>query len=73
MKYTGVYRNLLTQFDKLFLHNRQGSYKTKERYADAFRRFLRFWAKAAKLLGHGRDDVTRIYLTSLFDEEGNAF
>lgn len=49
MKYTGVYRNLLAQFDKLFLHNRQGSYKTKERYADAFRRFLRFLADEYRL------------------------
>lgn len=49
MKYTGIYRNLLAQFDKLFLHNRQGSYKTKERYADAFRRFLRFLAEQYRL------------------------
>lgn len=112
------YENLLLQLDKLRRHNRQGSFKTRERYYEAMKRFCRFLAeryrlermaniapkhifayvyslqeigkaastiktelsairffhdlipnprnaltiKVAKLLGHGRDDVTRIYL-----------
>lgn len=39
------YSNLLAQFDKVFRHNRQGSYKTRYRYAEAFRRFLLFLAQ----------------------------
>jgi hypothetical protein len=56
-----------------------GGYKTKQRYAEAFKRFLAFLAehyrlertaniapkKVANLLGHDRDDVTKIYLASL--------
>ena len=37
--------NLAAQAEKLRRHNRQGSYKTKERYYEAFLRFLRFTAE----------------------------
>jgi len=43
------YENLLAQAEKLRRHNRQGSYKTKERYYEAFKRFLRFVAEEYKL------------------------
>ena len=33
--------NLAAQAEKFRRHNRQGSYKTKERYYEAFLRFLR--------------------------------
>ena len=36
------YANLLAQAEKRYRHNRQGSYKTKERYLEAYKRFLRF-------------------------------
>ena len=36
------YLNLLTQAAKLYRHNRQGSFKTKERYFEAYKRFLHF-------------------------------
>jgi len=39
---TNHYLNLLAQADKLRRHNRQGSYKTKERYYEAYKRFLRY-------------------------------
>ena len=39
---SNFYVNLLAQADKLRRHNRQGSYKTKERYFEAYKRFLRF-------------------------------
>ena len=42
---TKHYINLLTQAEKLRRHNRQGSYKTKERYFEAYKRFLRFLAE----------------------------
>ena len=37
-----IYNNLLSQAEKLYRHNRQGSFKTKERYYEAYKRFLRF-------------------------------
>ena len=37
--------NLAAQAEKFRRHNRQGSYKTKERYYEAFLRFLRFTAE----------------------------
>ncbi len=33
------YQNLLTQLDKLHRHNRQGSFRTKQRYYEAMQRF----------------------------------
>ena len=36
------YTNLRSQAEKLRRHNRQGSYKTKERYFEAYQRFLRY-------------------------------
>ena len=35
-------QQLLAQAERLFRHNRQGSYKTRERYAEAFSRFCRY-------------------------------
>lgn len=44
-----IYENLLVQFDKIFKHNRQLSYKSRQRYAEAFKRFLVFLAEQYKL------------------------
>ena len=44
-----TYSSLLAQAEKLRRHNRQGSYKTKERYYEAFKRFLRYVAEESKL------------------------
>lgn len=41
----GVYNSLITQLDKLARHNRQGSYRTRERYYKAMKRFCRFLAE----------------------------
>lgn len=38
----GAYCTLVSQLDKLARHNRQGSYRTKERYYDAFKRFCAY-------------------------------
>ena len=47
---TNHYSNLLNQADKLYRHNRQGSYKTKDRYYEAYKRFLRYLAGAYRLV-----------------------
>lgn len=39
---SNYYFNLLSQAQKLYRHNRQGSYKTRERYFEAYKRFLKF-------------------------------
>ena len=44
-----IYINLLAQFEKLFKHNRQGSFRTKHRYAEAYKRFLTFLAEVYRL------------------------
>ena len=41
-KYSGKAGNLLAQLDKLHKHNRQLSFKSKERYYDAAKRFCHF-------------------------------
>jgi len=38
-------QQLLAQAERLYRHNRQGSYKTRERYAEAFSRFCRYIGK----------------------------
>ena len=46
---TKHYVNLLAQAEKLRRHNRQGAYKTKERYFEAYKRFLRYLGDTYKL------------------------
>ena len=40
-----IYKNLEVQFNKLFRHLKVGSFKTRERYAKAFKRFMVFLAE----------------------------
>jgi site-specific recombinase XerD len=49
MNITNHYKNLLSQAEKIRRHNHQGSYKTKERYYEAFKRFLRYVADEYRL------------------------
>lgn len=44
-----TYKNLEVQFNKLFRHLKVGSFKTRERYAKAFRRFMVFLANRYNL------------------------
>ena len=43
------YINLLAQAEKIRRHNRQGSYKTKARYFEAYKRFLKYLADIYRL------------------------
>ena len=43
-KNPGIYQTLVTQLDKVARHIRQGSFRTKERYYEAMKRFCRFLA-----------------------------
>lgn len=49
MKTQNIYFSLEAQLNKLARHNRQGSYRTKERYYMAMKRFCRFLAEAYRL------------------------
>ena len=40
----GIYQTLVSQLDKVARHIRQGSFRTKERYYEAMKRFCRFLA-----------------------------
>ena len=40
----GIFLSLVTQLDKLARHNRQGSFRTKERYYEACKRFCAYLA-----------------------------
>ena len=40
----GIYHTLVTQLDKLARHNRQGSFRTKDRYYEAVKRFSAYLA-----------------------------
>lgn len=46
---TKHYINLLAQAEKIRRHNRQGSYKTKERYFEAYKRFLHYLGDTHRL------------------------
>ena len=45
----GIYRALIAQLDKLARHNRQESYKTRQRYYEAMQRFCRYLAEEYRL------------------------
>ena len=45
MKNQGLYYSIEAQLDKIARHNRQGSYRTKERYYMAMKRFCHFLAE----------------------------
>ena len=49
MKKQGLYYSLEEQLDKIARHNRQGSYRTKERYYMAMKRFCHFLAEEFNL------------------------
>jgi len=49
MNSNGSYTNLLAQLKKLTRHNRQGSFKTRERYEESMKRFCRFLAENYRL------------------------
>ena len=46
---TGIYRTLIAQLDKTAWHNRQGSFRTKERYYEAMQRFCKFLSEEYRL------------------------
>ena len=45
----GIYHTLVTQLDKLARHNRQGSFRTKDRYYEAVKRFCAYLASHYRL------------------------
>lgn len=45
----GIYQTLITQLDKAARHNRQGSFRTKERYYEAMQRFCKFLSEQYRL------------------------
>lgn len=45
----GIYHSLVAQLNKLARHNRQGSFRTKERYYEAAKRFCAFLAETYRL------------------------
>ena len=49
MENIGMYKSLVAQLDRLARHNRQGSYRTKERYYEAEKRFCAFLAEEYRL------------------------
>lgn len=46
---TNIYKNLEVQYNKLFRHLKVGSFKTRERYGKAFKRFMVFLAREYRL------------------------
>ena len=44
MNTKGIYHTLVTQLDKLARHNRQGSFRTKDRYYEAVKRLCAYLA-----------------------------
>ena len=49
IKNQGIYSALVSQLDKLARHNRQGSFRTKERYYEAMKRFCAYLADEFRL------------------------
>ena len=49
MRNPGIYQTLIAQLDKTARHNRQGSFRTKERYYEAMQRFCKFLSEEYRL------------------------
>lgn len=64
----GIYHALVAQLDKLARHNRQGSYRTKERYYEAMKRFCRFLANEYRL--QKLANVSEKHLNSVYTRSG---
>ena len=58
----GTYCTLVAQLDKLSRHNRQGSFRTKERYYEAFKRFCAYLADEYHL--QKLENISGMHLTS---------
>ena len=61
-----IYTNLETQFNKVFRHVKTGSFKTRERYAKAFKRFMVYLAKEYRLqcfIAYYRKEFTENQIT----------
>ena len=68
-----IYKNLEVQFNKVFRHLKTGSFKTRERYAKAFKRFMVYLAKEYHLqkLSNISEKHILSYLNYL-QKKGNA-
>ena len=72
----GVYNTLVTQLDKLTHHNRQGSFRTKDRYYEAVKRFCAYLAVhyhlqklenvSGKLIGRAMAEEREDYILALY-------
>jgi len=68
-----IHINLLAQFEKIFNHNRQGSYRTKYRYAEAFKRFLAYLADEFRLERIANISPKHVYsYVHLLQEKGRS-
>ena len=45
----GIYNALVSQLDRLARHNRQGAFRTRDRYYEAMKRFCRFLAEEYRM------------------------
>ena len=66
----GTYGTLVSQLDKLARHNRQGSFRTRERYYEAVKRFCAYLADTYHL--QKLENISGKHLTSyvLYLQEG---
>lgn len=72
----GIYNTLVTQLDKLARHNRQGSFRTKDRYYEAVKRFCAYLAAhyhlqkleniSGKLIGRAMAEEREDYILALY-------
>jgi integrase/recombinase XerD len=73
-KTENLYKILKSQTDKIAKHNRQGSYKTKERYADAVNRFNKHIAEkfGIQKFENIQDKHLESYIKSLQEKDRSA-
>lgn len=58
----GIYQTLIAQLDKTARHNRQGSFRTKERYYEAMQRFCKLEYRLQKLVNINGKHLTAYVL-----------
>ena len=70
----GIYQTLIAQLDKTARHNRQGSFRTKERYYEAMQRFCKFLSEEYRLqkLANINGKHLTVYVLYMQEQEKSA-
>lgn len=71
MKNEGIFKGLVEQIDKIANYNNQGSYKTRQRYYEAVKRFIDLHEALFRRLMHGDFPHKTVFIPN--DQKSSPF